>query len=106
MLFLINTTKSLKQHELLMQNIDLISEEEAKKLLEELADKIAAYNHAYYIEDNPLVSDSEYDQLFNTNLKLEQKFPHLVLENSPSKKVGAKITNKFTVVVCCILFVV
>ncbi|WP_341787502.1 NAD-dependent DNA ligase LigA [Rickettsia endosymbiont of Cantharis rufa] len=78
-----------------MQNIDLISEEEAKKLLEELADKIAAYNHAYYIEDNPLVSDSEYDQLFNTNLKLEQKFPHLVLENSPSKKVGAKIANKF-----------
>lgn len=78
-----------------MQNIDLISEEEAKKLLEELADKIAAYNHAYYIEDNPLVSDSEYDQLFNINLKLEQKFPHLVLENSPSKKIGAKIANKF-----------
>ncbi|MFV9922188.1 MAG: NAD-dependent DNA ligase LigA, partial [Rickettsia conorii subsp. raoultii] len=78
-----------------MQNIDLISEEEAQKLLEELADKIAAYNHAYYIEDNPLVSDSEYDQLFNTNLKLEQKFPHLILENSPSKKVGAKIANKF-----------
>lgn len=78
-----------------MQNIDLISEEEAKKLLEELSCKIAAYNHAYYIEDNPLVSDAEYDQLFNTNLKLEQKFPHLVLENSPSKKVGAKIANKF-----------
>ncbi len=78
-----------------MQNIDLISAEEAKKLLEELSCKIAAYNHAYYIEDNPLVSDAEYDQLFNTNLKLEQKFPHLVLENSPSKKVGAKIANKF-----------
>ena len=78
-----------------MQNIDLMSEEEAKKLLEELADKIERYNHAYYIEDNPLVSDAEYDQLFNTNLKLEQKFPHLILENSPSKKVGAKIANKF-----------
>ncbi|WP_341794795.1 NAD-dependent DNA ligase LigA [Rickettsia endosymbiont of Rhinocyllus conicus] len=77
------------------QNIDLISEEEAKKLLQELADKIAEYNHAYYIEDKPLVSDAEYDQLFNTNLKLEQKFPHLILENSPSKKVGAKIENKF-----------
>lgn len=77
------------------QNIDLISEEEAKKLLIELADKIAEYNHAYYIEDKPLVSDTEYDQLFNTNLKLEQKFPHLILENSPSKKVGAKVENKF-----------
>lgn len=77
------------------QNIDLISEEEAKKLLQELADKIAEYNHAYYIEDKPLVSDAEYDQLFNTNLKLEQKFPHLILENSPSKKVGAKVENKF-----------
>ncbi|HJD65718.1 MAG TPA: NAD-dependent DNA ligase LigA [Rickettsia endosymbiont of Bembidion nr. Transversale] len=77
------------------QNIDLISEEEAEKLLIELADKIAEYNHAYYIEDKPLVSDAEYDQLFNTNLKLEQKFPHLILENSPSKKVGAKVENKF-----------
>ncbi|MGI4752369.1 MAG: NAD-dependent DNA ligase LigA [Janthinobacterium lividum] len=77
------------------QNIDLISEEEAQKLLIELADKIAQYNHAYYIEDKPLVSDAEYDQLFNTNLKLEQKFPHLILENSPSKKVGAKVENKF-----------
>ncbi|MCC8376979.1 MAG: NAD-dependent DNA ligase LigA [Rickettsia endosymbiont of Graphium doson] len=77
------------------QNIDLISEEEAKKLLQELADKIAEYNHAYYIEDKPLVSDAEYDQLFNANLKLEQKFPHLILENSPSKKVGAKVENKF-----------
>jgi len=78
-----------------MQNIDLISEEEAKKLLEELADKITKYNHAYYIENKPLVADSEYDQLFNINLKLEQKFPHLILENSPSKKVGAKVENKF-----------
>lgn len=78
-----------------MQNIEKINEEEAKKLLIELADKIAQYNHAYYIEDKPLVSDAEYDQLFNINLKLEQKFPHLILENSPSKKVGAKVENKF-----------
>lgn len=78
-----------------MQNIEEIKEEEAKKLLQELADKIAEYNHAYYIEDTPLVSDAEYDRLFNINLKLEQKFPHLILENSPSKKVGAKIENKF-----------
>ena len=77
------------------QNIEKINEEEAKKLLQELADKIAQYNHAYYIEDKPLVSDAEYDQLFNTNLRLEQKFPHLILENSPSKKVGAKVENKF-----------
>lgn len=78
-----------------MQNIEKINEEEAKKLLIELADKIAQYNHAYYIEDKPLVSDAEYDQLFNINLKLEQKFPHLILENSPTKKVGAKVENKF-----------
>ncbi|HJD55414.1 MAG TPA: NAD-dependent DNA ligase LigA [Rickettsia endosymbiont of Pyrocoelia pectoralis] len=78
-----------------MQNIEEISEKEAKKLLQELAEKIESYNHAYYIEDKPLVADSEYDQLFNINLKLEQKFPHLILENSPSKKVGAKVQSKF-----------
>ncbi len=78
-----------------MHNIEKINEEEAKKVLIELADKIAQYNYTYYIEDNPSVSDAEYDQLFNINLKLEQKFPHLILENSPSKKVGAKVENKF-----------
>ncbi|MGX6960732.1 MAG: NAD-dependent DNA ligase LigA [Rickettsia endosymbiont of Pentastiridius leporinus] len=78
-----------------MQNIEEINEKEAKKLLQELAEKIELYNHAYYIEDKPLVADSEYDQLFNINLKLEQKFPHLILENSPSKKVGSKVQNKF-----------
>lgn len=78
-----------------MQNIELITEEEAKKLLQELADKIAHYNHAYYIEDKPLVSDSEYDQLFNINLTLEKKFPHLILENSPNNTVGSKVQNKF-----------
>ncbi|MFY9589812.1 NAD-dependent DNA ligase LigA [Rickettsia endosymbiont of Halotydeus destructor] len=78
-----------------MQNIDLITESEASKLLKELAAKIEKYNHAYYMEDAPLVSDAEYDQLFNLNLTLEQKFPHLVLENSPSKKIGSSVQSKF-----------
>ncbi|WP_341793612.1 MULTISPECIES: NAD-dependent DNA ligase LigA [unclassified Rickettsia] len=77
------------------QNIDLITEHEAKELLKELASKIAEYNHAYYMEDAPLVSDAEYDQLFSLNLALEQKFPHLILENSPTKKIGSIVQSKF-----------
>ncbi|MCC8369565.1 MAG: NAD-dependent DNA ligase LigA [Rickettsia endosymbiont of Oxypoda opaca] len=76
-------------------NIDLITEPKAKELLKELASKIEEYNHAYYMEDAPLVSDAEYDQLFSLNLALEQKFPHLILENSPTKKIGSIVQSKF-----------
>ena len=78
-------------------NIDLlnVTEREAKQLLKQLASEIALYNKAYYQDDAPLITDAEYDQLFNLNLALEKKFPHLVLPNSPSLQIGSKILEKF-----------
>lgn len=78
-------------------NIDLanISLQEAAALLKNLAEDIELYNKAYYQEDQPLISDAEYDQLVSINLALEQKFPALILPNSPSKKVGSKPLEKF-----------
>ena len=78
------------------QEVNTISEKEAKKLLLKLAEDLALYNKAYYIDDNPLISDSEYDQLYNYNKTLEHKFPHLILSNSPSKLVGSTPQDKFS----------
>lgn len=82
-----------------MRDLNIISESEAKKLLKQLAEKIAIYNKAYFEDDAPLVSDAEYDQLFQLNLELETKFPHLILSNSPAKKVGNIVSDKFLKVV-------
>ncbi|WP_375333910.1 NAD-dependent DNA ligase LigA [Candidatus Tisiphia endosymbiont of Xenochironomus xenolabis] len=83
-----------------MQNIptdiEHLSELEVKNLLKHLANKIREYNNAYYQEDAPLISDAEYDQLFNLNLELEKKFPHLVLANSPTKQIGSSVAEKFS----------
>ncbi len=84
-----NNTKLIKQ------DINYISEVEAKSLLIKLAENLALYNKAYYIDDSPLISDAEYDQLYNLNSSIEQKFPHLVLPNSPSKLVGSAPQDKF-----------
>ncbi len=76
-------------------DINTLTENEAKGLLIELAKQIDMHNKAYYQDDNPLISDSEYDELFNYNLAIETKFPNLILKNSPSKKVGSKLLKKF-----------
>lgn len=77
-------------------NIEQLSELEAKDLLKQLASEIEKYNKAYHQEDTPLISDAEYDQLFNLNLELEKKFPHLVLANSPTKQIGSLAAEKFS----------
>lgn len=78
-------------------NIDpnTVSESESKELLKQLATEIAAHNEAYYKENAPLISDAEYDRLFNLNLELEELFPHLILPNSPSKQVGFTAAKEF-----------
>ncbi|XVN43620.1 MAG: NAD-dependent DNA ligase LigA [Candidatus Rickettsia vulgarisii] len=79
-----------------MPNIQDISEPEAKKLLKQLAKEIEKHNKAYYQDNAPIISDAEYDQLFNLNLQIETKFPHLILMDSPSKKVGSTASEKFS----------
>lgn len=83
----------------IFHDIDSIPKEQAENLLKTLAVRIEEYNYAYYIQDTPLISDAEYDQLFNFYLSLEKKFPQLVLKNSPTKRVGSPVQNKFAKIV-------
>lgn len=77
------------------KELDNISEAEAQKLLSLIAIEIEKHNQAYYQDNAPLISDAEYDRLFNLNLALEKKFPHLISPSSPSNKVGFKAQEKF-----------
>ena len=62
---------------------------EATAELAVLAKKIAHHNQRYHGDDDPEISDAEFDGLIRYNSALEAAFPHLVLPNSPSQKVGA-----------------
>ena len=79
-----------------MQNyINLITEEQAIKELEFIAKEMAKADIAYYQNDDPYLTDAEYDELKLKNELLEKKFPHLIRADSPSKKVGAPIKSDF-----------
>jgi len=62
---------------------------EAAAELAKLADEIAHHNQRYHGDDDPEISDAEFDALMRWNAALEETFPHLILANSPSKQVGA-----------------
>ena len=72
-----------------------LSEKEAVAELERLASEIAEHDRRYHAEDAPTISDAEYDALRRRNLAIEQRFPHLVREDSPSLNVGAAVSEKF-----------
>ncbi len=65
-----------------------ITEAEAANELMRLAKQIAKHDRLYHAEDTPEISDPEYDALVRRNAELEAAFPHLVREDSPSRKVG------------------
>lgn len=69
---------------------------QAKNRIEELIELIKKYNHHYYNMDNPIVSDAEYDKLYNELLSLENEFPELITTDSPTQIIGGYAANKFT----------
>ena len=62
--------------------------QEVKKELAQLRRTIRHHNVRYYNDDNPEISDYEYDQLMLRLKALERKYPELITENSPTQKVG------------------
>ncbi|GHU11888.1 DNA ligase [Alphaproteobacteria bacterium] len=62
----------------------------------ELCDLLENYSGQYYLLDTPTISDAEYDALYNELLEIEKEFPELKTKNSPSQKVGAKVSKKFS----------
>ena len=76
-----------------MTDISTLSEAEAANELMRLAKQIAHHNRRYHAEDDPEISDQEFDALVRRNEAIEAAFPHLVREDSPSKGVGHAVAS-------------
>ncbi|MGN1207877.1 MAG: NAD-dependent DNA ligase LigA, partial [Christensenellales bacterium] len=62
--------------------------------MEELVEILNKHNYNYYVLDNPTISDKEWDKLYDELLTLEKQ-TGIILENSPSKKVGGEVLQGF-----------
>ncbi|MCF7834654.1 NAD-dependent DNA ligase LigA [Candidatus Gracilibacteria bacterium] len=76
-------------------NIENKSEKEISDIYQKSIDCITDHNHLYYIENNPIVSDKEYDELFDYLKKIEEYFPHLISGNSPTQTLIGQIAEGF-----------
>jgi DNA ligase (NAD+) len=72
-----------------------LTEAQAAAELKRLAKEIAGHDKRYYQEDAPTVTDAEYDALRRRNAAIEARFPDLVLQESPSKRLGAAPARGF-----------
>jgi DNA ligase (NAD+) len=68
---------------------------EAKERIQKLIEEINDHNQRYYVQNAPVISDFEYDVLLNELETLEKKFPELITEDSPSRRVGSDVTKEF-----------
>lgn len=80
----------------LMPNSSGMNAEERIKALREL---IHYHNHRYYVEDDPEISDYEYDRLYQELVELEQAHPELVTPDSPTQRVGGQADTAFSKVI-------
>ena len=66
-----------------------------QKILKNLRDEIHMHTHLYYVKDAPIISDYEFDLMLKKLIDLELKFPQFFDINSPSQRVGGKVSKKF-----------
>ena len=66
-----------------------------EKRMDELIEKINKASYEYYVNDNPTITDQEYDDYYNELLKLESKYPDLKRTDSPTLRVGGQVVDKF-----------
>lgn len=75
-----------------------MEKEAIKQRIGKLRQDLDYHNYRYYVLDDPLVSDAEYDRLLRELVDLEERFPEFVSANSPSQRVGAKPLDAFETV--------
>ncbi len=73
-----------------------MNKEQAKKRIEELNNLTSYYAKKYYDDDNPEISDFEYDMLMVELRNLEAKFPEFISKDSLTQKVGGTVKEGFS----------
>ncbi len=69
--------------------------DKVQERMEELGKIINKASYEYYVNDNPSITDQEYDDYYNELLKLEEKYPELKRSDSPTLRVGGQVVEKF-----------
>jgi DNA ligase (NAD+) len=69
--------------------------DEAQPLVERLRDVVRRHDYRYYVQDDPLITDAEYDRLYRRLEELEEAFPTLRTPDSPTQRVGGEPIDEF-----------
>lgn len=78
-----------------MDLFSAIDTEPIRKHMEQLAEKIDRLNYEYYMNDQSLVSDEEFDRMLRELQDLERQYPELASPLSPTKRVGGEVNKSF-----------
>ena len=73
--------------------------EDASIRVEQLTDILNKHNYLYYVKSSPEISDYDFDMLLKELQQIEELFPDLITEHSPTKRIGGDITKRFESVV-------
>ncbi len=76
------------------EKLNSLSKKQAEKEIRQLRDAINYHDHRYYIKNDPVISDKAYDTLLHRLEEIEDKYPDLKTETSPTQKVGAPPVDK------------
>jgi DNA ligase (NAD+) len=68
---------------------------QARDRIADLRAQIAEHDHRYYVQDDPIISDAEYDRLLRELEALEAEHPELITPDSPTQRVGAPPSTRF-----------
>jgi DNA ligase (NAD+) len=74
---------------------DAVSREQAAREVAELRQLIAEHEYRYYVLDDPVISDAEFDKLFRKLQQLEAQYPELITPDSPTQRVGGQVSSAF-----------
>ncbi len=72
-----------------------MNKSDAKKKIKRLREEIRHHDYLYYVKNEPEISDKKYDELVEELEKLEDKYPDLITEDSPTQRVGAEPAEEF-----------
>ena len=79
-------------------DIDIEKVKYPEKIVNAIRDELARHNYYYYIKDNPIISDAQYDSLMRNLEALEKKYPELITPDSPTRRIGAPLEGGFSTV--------
>jgi DNA ligase (NAD+) len=82
----------------LIGKINGMKPEEAKARIEQLTLELQEHNYNYYVLDQPVISDYDFDMMLEELQRLEKQFPEFVLPESPTSRIGGEVVKKFTAV--------